>query len=99
MKKFLFSLLLSVFIPLFSCSEQEMPASVQEADRRGRADARALCQANYTADRELHAALLAVKSREFEMRLSGDSLGATAYIEAFKEQLRETDRPLADKVL
>lgn len=99
MKKYLFSALLTLTLCLSACSENELPVDVTDAEQQGRADAKALCQAQYTADRDLHSALLAVKSREFEMRLSGDTLSASAYIEAFKQQLRETNQQLAAKVL
>lgn len=99
MKKFLFSLISAIILTLSSCGEKELPVDVNDADRQGRADAQALCDAKYTADRELHAALLAVKSREFEMRLNGDSIRADAYISAFKDQLRLSDKQLAGKLL
>jgi len=99
MKKILFSVLLSSVFALLSCSEKELPVDVRGAEQQGRADAKALCSAGYKADRDLHAALLAVKSREFEMRRGGDSIGAAAYIAAFKEQLKVSDNQLAQKVL
>lgn len=100
MKKLLFSTIYgAILICLAACSEKELPVDAHDADMQGRADARALCDANYTAERDLHAALLAVKSREWEMRRSGDSIGASAYISAFKQQLKETDNNLAQKVL
>lgn len=99
MKNNLFSVLLSLVFVLTSCAEKELPVDVSGAERQGRADAKALCSVAYKADRDLHAALLAVKSREFEMRRGGDSIGAAAYIAAFKEQLRVSDNQLAQKVL
>lgn len=99
MKKYLFSVLLTLIFALSACSEKELPVDVREAEQQGRADAKALCNAGYKAERDLHAALLAVKSREFEMRRSGDSIGAAAYIDAFKKQLKESDNQLAQKVL
>lgn len=100
MKKLLKIFLFSLAIAVASCSgEDELPANLNDADSQGRADAIALCDANYTAERDLHAALLAVKSREWQMRQSGDSVGASVYIEAFKQQLSECSRQLAEKVL
>lgn len=99
MKKLLFSILCAISLCLLACSEKELPADANDAAEQGRADARALCDANYTTDSDLHAALLAVKAREWEMRRSGDSIGASAYISAFKQELKETDHNLARKVL
>ncbi len=99
MNKYLFSAILTIGIYISGCTEQELPANIQDAEMQGRADARALCQANYSADKDIHAALLAVKAREFEMRQNGDSIGAAAYIGAFKKQLKESNNNLADKVL
>lgn len=99
MNKLLFSVILTLGLFIGACSEKELPANVQDAELQGRADARALCQANYSADKDIHAALLAVKAREFEMRQNGDSIGACAYIDAFKRQLKESNNNLADKVL
>lgn len=100
MKRIVFSLMLAVAIALPSCTESEapMPTTVLEAGERGRADARALCEANYTAEKDLHAALLAVKSREWKLRRQGDSIAAGAYIDGFRNQLSETDRNLYNKV-
>lgn len=85
-----------------SCSSDE-PAPLPVADtsaaiERGRADAKALSEANFTADRDLHAALLSVKSREWRMRRQGDELGASAYLTAFKEYLQENDSELGHKI-
>lgn len=99
MKKYLISLISAIALLFTSCSKEELPIDISDADRQGRADAVALCQAKYTTERDLHSALLAVKSREFEMRLSGDSLCADAYISAFKQQLSESDKNLANKIL
>lgn len=81
-----------------SCGEKELPAGTRGAIEQGRADAKALCAAKYTAERDLHAALLAVKSREWQLRQKGDSIAATAYIDAFKEQLTKSDKTLAGKI-
>lgn len=78
--------------------DDPMPTSAIEAQKRGRADAKALCEANYTTERDLHAALLAVKSREWTLRRQGDSIAAGAYIDGFRQQLTESDKNLADKV-
>lgn len=79
-----------------SGSESGLPADAVE---RGRADAQAFCNANYVAERDIHAALLAVKSREWKLRQQGDSLAADAYIDAFRSQLASTDKDLAARVL
>lgn len=81
-----------------SCGGAAEEAEPVGAVEQGRADAKALCDANYTAERDLHAALLAVKSREWEMRRSGDSIAAAAYIDAFKAELLQSDQTLASKV-
>lgn len=100
MKKYLFSTLFVLLFCIFqSCTENELSVNTVDAEQQGRADAEALCRANYAVERDLHAALLAVKSREFEMRRSGDTIGASAYINAFKEQLRESDSKLANDIL
>lgn len=99
MIKILPSLLLATVLSasVASCGGDE-PHNVAGASEQGRADAKALCAASYTSERDLHAALLAVKAREWDLRRSGDSIAASAYIEAFKEQLTLTDKSLASKV-
>lgn len=85
-------------VAICSCGKDKLPESADSAMAQGRADAKALCAANYKTDRDLHAALLAVKSREWEIRRQGDSIAASAYIDAFKEQLTLTDKTLASKI-
>lgn len=89
---------IAVMLSIASCSEKGTTVNALGADEQGRADAKALCAANYTADRDLHAALLAVKAREWELRRNGDSIAASIYIDAFREQLTESDKTLASKV-
>ncbi len=100
MRRFIIYLLTAVAVCVAACSDKEetLPASAVEADKRGREDAKALCAANYTAERDLHAALLAVKSREWKLRQQGDTIAAGAYITGFRSQLTETDRALAEKI-
>lgn len=103
MKYLIIALLSIIGFCSTSCTKAEteapVPQSVTEAEKQGRADAQALSDANYTADRDLHAALLAVKAREWRMRSRGDEVAAGAYIEAFGSHLKEIDQPLAQKVL
>lgn len=99
MKKYLFSAMLAAALALASCSDNEHNTAYNDAEKQGRSDAEALCHAGYTADKELHAALLAVKSREFEMRQNGDSVAANIYINAFKNYIKESNQTLAEKVL
>lgn len=89
---------IAVTLSAASCADKDTTAGILGADEQGRADAKALCAANYTAERDLHAALLAVKAREWELRRKGDSIAASAYIDAFREQLIESDKTLASKV-
>ena len=100
MRRFIIYLLAAVALCSAACTEKEetLPASAVEADKRGREDAKALCAANYTVERDLHAALLAVKSREWKLRQQGDTVAAGAYMAGFRNQLTETDRALADKI-
>ena len=84
-----------------SCSEDPAPApaaDTTEAREQGRNDAKALSEARFTTERDLHAALLSVKAREWKLRRSGDTPGAEAYVDAFRKYLEETDSELADKV-
>lgn len=82
-----------------SSSDNELQlTSAVEARERGCEDAKALCKANYKTEKDLHAALLAVKSREWSLRQRGDTVAAGAYMEGFKTQLFESDKQLADKV-
>lgn len=98
MRKLLSLIFLSLVFA--SCSDSQRTAEpLSEAGQRGRADARALCQANLSAERDLHAALLAIKAREWDYRTAGDTLAANAYISAFRDCLRQTNQALADKVL
>lgn len=85
---------------LAGCSDEPapLPADTTPAQQRGRADAQALIDARFTTERDLHAALLAVKSREWRMRSEGDSLSAKAYVRAFCEHLQQTDAELAGKI-
>ena len=88
-------------LALGACSNggSELPESPRDAQEQGRADAQAFCDANYTTERDIHAALLAVKSREWQLRQNGDSLAANAYINAFRAQLSESDKAMASRVL
>lgn len=92
-------LTLAAAIALAACSGNETPPTdAAGAFERGRNDAKALCAANYSADKDLHAALLAVKSREWQLRQKGDAAGADAYIDGFKRYLTEHDKQLAGKI-
>ena len=92
--------LIVLALALGACSKSDdVPEIPRDAQEQGRADAQAFCNAHYTAERDIHAALLAVKSREWKLRQNGDSLAANAYINAFRAQLSETDKSLASRVL
>lgn len=87
---------------LLSCSSEPEPAvntfNTDEATEQGRTDAETLIAANFRTERELHSALLSVKSREWKLRQQGDSIGAQAYIRAFRNYIFENDAELAAKV-
>lgn len=85
---------------LASCSSEPAPflADTTQAQEQGRADAQALCDANFTSDRDLHSALLAVKAREWQLRTDGDSLQSAAYIDAFRTTLTEANPTLASQL-
>ncbi len=85
---------------LAACTDSptHAPVDTSMAVERGRADALALSEAGFTSDRDLHSALLSVKSREWKMRTQGDSVNASAYIDAFRQHLNEIDTELANKV-
>lgn len=85
---------------LTACSDEPapLPADTSTAIDQGRADAKALSEARFTTERDLHAALLSVKAREWNMRRNGDTLSAAAYIRSFRQYLEETDNALANKV-
>lgn len=89
---------LSIGLAGCSGSNEEIPADTAGAYERGQSDAKALSNANYSADKDLHAALLAVKSREWQLRERGDAISADAYIEGFKAYLQENDKSLANKI-
>lgn len=92
--------LIIIAIAASACTNSaNLPELSRDACEQGKADAVALCRAQYTAERDLHAALLAVKSREWKLRRQGDTLSANAYINAFRTQLTATDKNLASKVL
>lgn len=97
MYKFLSLLILA--LAAVSCQKPSLPEMSLDAHEQGKADAVALCDAKYTTERDLHAALLAVKSREWQLRRNGDTLSADAYIKAFRTQLSASDKALASKVL
>ncbi len=101
MKSFLKSIFLLVVTMsgAFGCSNNETPPpDTSGAYKRGQSDAKALSQANYAAEKDLHAALLAVKAREWQLRERGDVIGAEAYINGFRQYLQEHDVSLADKI-
>ena len=102
MNRILKSLLPAALILALAASCTDSPSQQQvdtsSAIERGRADALALSEANFTSDRDLHSALLSVKSREWKMRSQGDSVNASAYIDAFRQYLNEIDTELANKV-
>lgn len=102
MKTFLKSLVILVvtMCGAFGCSNNESTKndSFTAAYKRGQSDAKALSQANYEAEKDLHAALLAVKAREWQLRERGDAVSAEAYINGFRQYLKEHDVSLADKI-
>lgn len=92
--------LIVIALAAVSCQKSAaLPEMSLDACEQGKADAVALCEAKYTTERDLHAALLAVKSREWQLRRNGDTLSADAYIKAFRTQLSASDKALASKVL
>ncbi len=95
-----FLTILAITFALASCSSETPAAAfdVTKADEQGRTDAATLIAAEFTTERELHSALLSVKSREWKLRQQGDSLEASAYINAFRNYLFENDAELASKV-
>ncbi len=95
----LLSLIILALAAVACSNSGALPEQSRDACEQGKADAVALCRANYTADSDLHAALLAVKSREWKLRSRGDTISANAYINAFRTQLSATDKNLALKVL
>ncbi len=90
-------ILLSIFLTLNSCgseSEQISPAS-----ERGQLDAAALCSDSISlTNHELTAAILAVRSREWQMRSQGFDSDADAYIEAFRNYITEHNETLAKEL-
>lgn len=101
MTRFLKSLLILFAVVATSCGGSEpshITSDAMRAQEQGRADAKALSEAGFTTERDLHAALLSVKSREWKMRQEGDSIGASAYVEAFRTYLEENDNTLAGKI-
>ena len=99
MNKSLIILVLSC--ALLSCSSEPEVAQSNSPDKamvQGRADAETLIAAQFRTERELHSALLSVKSREWKLRQQGDTIGAQAYISAFRNYIFEHDAELAAKV-
>lgn len=98
--KYIF-VILTLSVGVVSCGgdrNDEEPVDTTGAYERGCSDARALSKANYSTEKDLHAALLAVKSREWMLRDRGDEISADAYIEGFKKYLQENDMALAQKI-
>lgn len=96
-----FLTILTLVIALASCSSepaQTLTSDVTKATNQGRTDAETLIASDFATEREFHSALLSVKSREWKLRQQGDSLGAEAYIRAFRDYLFENDAELAAKV-
>lgn len=103
MRNLLKYFMLALVATLAACSTEsndEQAAAIDQtgAFELGQKDAKALSLANYQADQDLHAALLAVKSREWKMRERGNDIGANAYIEGFTSYIKENDKPLAGKI-
>ena len=99
MKKFIYIVILSVMAVMTSCSQkEEVIENVTQATERGQSDAQALLNISTDNVRELHAALLSVKAREWEMRREGHDPSADAYITAFKEYLAGNNKALADEI-
>ena len=95
-----FPLITALIFALASCSSEPSPTltfDTAEATAQGRSDAETLIASKFTSERELHTALLSVKSREWKLRQQGDSIGAAAYLSAFKNYLLENDTELAAK--
>lgn len=90
----------ALILALAACTDNpsHQPIDTSSAIERGRADALALSEAKFTSDRDLHSALLSVRSREWKMRSQGDSINASAYIDAFRQYLNKIDTELANKV-
>lgn len=95
-----FTIIFTLVLALASCSSGPAPSmslDTSTASQQGRTDAETLIAAEFTTERELHSALLSVKSREWKLRQQGDTLGAAAYINAFRDYLFENDAELAAK--
>lgn len=98
MKKRLFPLLLAATAMLSSCGGDDS-CEVSPAAERGRCDAEALCTDSATLSHHaLTAALLAVRSREWQMRSQGYDDDADAYIEAFRQYITDHNESLAKEL-
>lgn len=98
MKKHLLPLIAA--LAMAACSSEPAPLleDTTQSQEQGRADAQALSDANFTSDRELHSALLAVKAREWQIRADADSIQSAAYITAFRTHLYATNPTLASQI-
>lgn len=100
MKKLIFAFLISI-LSLTACSEKEtevISPDIPQATEQGQSDARALLDIAGGDVKDLHAALLSVKAREWEMRRNGSDQRADAYIKAFKEYVSTQNKSLADEI-
>lgn len=84
-------------LALCSCGTSTEPIS--PAAERGQLDAAALCSDSLTlSTHELTSAILAVRSREWQMRSQGCDADADAYIEAFRTYITEHNESLANEL-
>ena len=98
MTRFLSIIILMLTLVACSSTSGDDGAAVVNATTQGHNDAEALVTAAFTTERELHSALLSVKSREWKLRQQGDTIGAAAYMKAFKAYIVENDAELAGKL-
>ncbi len=94
-----FSLLISLasLFALGSCGSDS--ASLSPAAERGELDAAALCSDSIKlSSHELTAAILAVRSREWQMRSQGFDADADAYIDAFRQYITDHNESLAKEL-
>ena len=91
---------LVVIASLCSCRPNDTDQNdASPASERGQADAAALCTDSVSlTEHELINAILAVRSREWQMRSQGFDADADAYIEAFRQYIIDNNEQLAKEL-
>ncbi|MDE5971646.1 MAG: hypothetical protein K2G94_02750 [Muribaculaceae bacterium] len=91
---------LVVIASLCSCRPSDADSTdTSPAAERGQADAAALCTDSVgLTEHELTNAILAVRSREWQMRSQGFDADADAYIEAFRQYIIDNNEQLAKEL-